>query len=534
AKLSPSGELLWSTYLGGSGDDQGGSIAVDGSGNVLVTGYTSSSGWTSSGFDTSFNGGHDAFVAKLSPSGGHLWSTYLGGNSYDYGYGIAVDGSGNVLVTGRTVSSGWTSGGFDTSYNWNGDAFVAKLSPSGAHLWSTYLGGIDTDEGYGIAVDGAGNVLMTGRTVSSGWTSGGFDTSFNGDRDAFVAKLSPSGELLWSTYLGGNGGDDGTGIAVDGSGNVLVTGSTNFSGWTSGGFDTSFNGISDAFVAKLSPSGGHLWSTYLGGSGDDQGGSIAVDGSGNVLVTGTTESSGWTSGGFDTSYNGGWDAFVVKISGADDLANMIAAAGDMVVTVSDSRDLARLHVAGQARVEVAAGAHAVVRAEDLYVGGEGVLDVNDNELIVGNSSVEVIGGLIRAGRADGKWNGVGIRSSAAKGKAFTGLGVGVNDGGEVLVKYTWDGDANLDGIVNADDYFLADSGYITQKGGWGNGDFNYDGVINADDYFLIDSAFIGQSGPLAASKPEPAVSADVAVQQKAKKAEPGSILSQLFSTGPLL
>ncbi len=173
-------QLEWSTYLGGSSQDYGLGIAVDSAGNVLVTGDTGFSfgGWASGGFDTSLNGGADAFVAKLSPAGAHLWSTYLGGSSQDYGYGIAVDSAGNVLVTGLTFSSGWASGGFDTSHNGGTyDAFVAKLSPSGAHLWSTYLGGNDLDQGRGIAADSAGNVLVTGETLSGGWVSGGFDTS---------------------------------------------------------------------------------------------------------------------------------------------------------------------------------------------------------------------------------------------------------------------------------------------------------------------------------------------------------------------
>jgi len=501
-KLSPSGEHLWSTYLGGSDGDYGYGIAVDGSGNVLVTGWTNSVGWTSGGFDTSYNGGDqwggDAFVAKLSPSGAHLWSSYLGGGGDDLGRGIAADGSGNVVVTGWTNSVGWTSGGYDTSLDgW--DAFVVKLSDSGGHLWSTYVGGSGGDDGQGIAVDGSGNVLVTGRTGSSGWTSGGFDTSYNGGGDAFVAKLSDSGGHLWSTYVGGSSYDKGDGIAVDGWGNVLVTGETFSSGWTSGGFDTRDNGGTDGFVAKLSPSGEHLWSTYLGGSDRDSGDGIAVDGWGNVLVTGETESSGWTSGGFDTSFGDDYyrpDAFVVKIGGADDLANAIAAAGDMVVTILGSRDLARLHVGGQARVEVAAGVHAVVRVEDLYIGGDGVLDVNDNELVVGNGSVEAISALIRSGRAGGAWTGHGITSSAAKGEAMTGLAVMVDGQGDVVVKHTWEGDANVDGVVNADDYFLIDSGLLTQESGYYNGDFNYDGVINADDYCLIDGAFLGQGGPL--------------------------------------
>ncbi len=317
AKLSPGGAHLWSTYLGGSSNDHGLGIAVDPSGNVLVTGSTNSSGWTAGGYDTTVNGGYDAFVAKLSPGGAHLWSTYIGGTSNDEGWGIAVDPSGNILVTGLSKSSGWTSGGYDTTYNGGAyDAFVAKLSPGGAHLWSTYLGGSDIDSGLGIAVDPSGNVLVTGSTNSSGWTAGGYDTTYNGGAyDAFVAKLSPGGAHLWSTYIGGGDYDSGYGIAVDPSGNVLVSGYTNSSGWTLGGYDTTYNGGAyDAFVAKLSPGGAHLWSTYIGGGDYDSGKGIAVDPSGNVLVTGSTKSSGWTSGGYDTTYNGIRDAFVAKIS----------------------------------------------------------------------------------------------------------------------------------------------------------------------------------------------------------------------------
>ena len=246
------------------------------------------------------------------------WSTYLGGESDDCGYGIAVDGSGNLIVAGSTYSPGWTSGGFDTSYNGSCDAFVAKLNSAGAHLWSTYLGGTSSDSGEGIAVDGSGSLIVTGSTYSPGWTSGGFDTSYNGGYgDAFVAKLSSAGAHLWSTYLGGESVDHGLGIAVDSSGNPIVAGSTESSGWTSGGFDTSYNGSSsvggDAFVAKLSSAGAHLWSTYLGGTSRDHGLGIAVDSSDNPIVAGFTDSSGWTSGGFDTSHNGDLDAFVVKI-----------------------------------------------------------------------------------------------------------------------------------------------------------------------------------------------------------------------------
>jgi len=329
AKLALSGTHAWSTYLAGSGYDVGRGIAVDASG-VYVTGETNSSGWTSGGFDTSYNGGGDAFVMKLTPSGGLAWSTYIGGNRLDGCDGIAADGSG-VYVTGSTQSSGWTTGGFDTSHNGWSDAFVAKLTPSGGLAWSTYLGGSDFDWGRGIAVDASG-VYVTGTTESSGWTTGGFDTTHNGSKDAFVAKLTPSGGLAWSTYLGGSTDDRGHGIAVDAPG-VYVMGETLSSGWTSGGFDTTYNGgtslCGDAFVAKLTPCGGLTWSTYLGGKDEDRGRGIAVDGSG-VYVTGSTQSSGWTSGGFDTSYNGGGDAFVARITeGIPDQGDKITTASDL-------------------------------------------------------------------------------------------------------------------------------------------------------------------------------------------------------------
>ena len=322
-KLSAAGAHLWSTYLGGTDRDYGLGIAVDSSGNAYVTGQTASEGWVSGGWDTSVNGGWESYVVKLSPTGAHLWSTYLGGTGNDYGgYGIAVDSSGNVYVTGWTDSGGWVSGGWDTSYAGACDGYVVKLSTSGAHVWSTYLGGTGYDDGWGIAVDSSGNAYVTGSTYSSGWVSGGWDTILNGEgsttySDGYVVKLSTSGAHVWSTYLGGTGNDCGYGIAVDSSGNAYATGSTGSSGWVSGGWNTTSG---SGYVVKLSTAGAHRWSSYLGGTGFDYGQGIAVDSSGNVYATGFTNSSGWVSGGWDTSYNGGLDGFVVSISQLLDLA----------------------------------------------------------------------------------------------------------------------------------------------------------------------------------------------------------------------
>jgi len=308
----PLSELEWSAYLGGGNEDRGLGIAVDAGANVLVTGETQSSGWASGGFDTDYGGGGDVFVAKFDASGNPVWSTYLGGGSFDAGYGVAVDGAGDVYIVGETWSSGWASGG----YSGSGDAFVAKLSAAGDYLWSVYLGGSGYDAGYGdIVVDATGSVYAGGFTTSAGWVSGGFDTSYGGGIDAFVVKLSASGDHLWSTYLGGDQEDNGQGIAVDSAGDVYVTGFTYSDGWVSGGFDTGYNGLDDAFVAKISSSGDHLlWSTYLGGGASDDGYGVGVDSAGGVYVAGVTYSSGWASGGFDTSYDGGGDGFVTKFS----------------------------------------------------------------------------------------------------------------------------------------------------------------------------------------------------------------------------
>ena len=347
-KLSATGDHLWSTYLGDDNVDEANGIAVDASGNVLVSGTTHSYGWISGGFDTSYGGNYgnyvsgDGFVVKLSSIGGHLWSTYLGGSDIDRGHSIDVDALGNAWVTGLTVNAGWVSGGFDTSYNGGRDIFVVKISSSGSHLWSTYLGGSHGDQGNDIAVDTSGNALVTGYTSSGGWVTGGFDITFNGRSDPFVVMLNAMGEHLWSTYLGGNDEDGGISIALDISGNVWVTGVTESVGWVSGGFDTSYNGgAEDAFLTKLSATGDHLWSTYLGGSDQDRGYGVDVDDSGNASVTGWTESAGWVSGGFDTSYNGGRDIFVAKISDVpiNDLPEIASLSLTPVIDENESAEL---------------------------------------------------------------------------------------------------------------------------------------------------------------------------------------------------
>ncbi|MFH0900970.1 MAG: SBBP repeat-containing protein, partial [Pseudomonadota bacterium] len=248
--------------------------------------------------------------------------TYLGGaGGSDYGYGIGLDGSNFVYLTGYTESADFpVPGGYDTSYGGGGDVFVTRVV-NGANLagisWSTFLGGAAADKGYGIAVDSTGNSYIVGDTLSSDFpTTGGFDTSYGGNSDAFVTKVSAGSGTIWSSFLGGAGPDYGKGIAVDGLGNAYVTGMTSSDDFpTTGGFDTSYGGSTDAFVTKVNAAGSSLaWSSFLGGSSSDRGDGIAVDPLRNVYVTGLTQSTGFpATDGFDTSYGGNSDAFVTKV-----------------------------------------------------------------------------------------------------------------------------------------------------------------------------------------------------------------------------
>src|SRR2546422_760404 len=326
--------LAYSTYLGGSGGDQGFGVAVDAVGNAYVTGFAGSSDFptTAGAFQTAFGGGEaDAFVTKLNPTGSALvYTTYLGGDGFDQGHGIAVDATGNAYVTGQTFSTNFptTTGtvqpGFSGVSSIIGDAFVTKLNATGSALvYSTYLGGGDDDEGFGMAVDATGNAYVTGQTLSTNFptTADTVQPGFAGTIDAFMTKLNPTGSgLVYSTYLGGDSDDLGNGIAVDATGNAYVTGltfSTNFP-TTPGAFQTTPKFASDAFVVKLNAAGTALvYSTYLGGDGFDQGHGIAVDAEGNAYATGGTSSTNFptTTGAFRTTFGGRSDAFVTKLNG---------------------------------------------------------------------------------------------------------------------------------------------------------------------------------------------------------------------------
>jgi hypothetical protein len=294
--------LSYSTYLGGSGGDFGSGIAVDSSGNAYVTGQTSSVDFPTAGpLQASLNGFTNAFVSKLNPTGSALiYSTYLGGNGGDSGSGIAVDSAGSVYLAGLTSSTDFpTVNPFQASNNspTTATGFVAKLNSSGSALdYSTYLGGSGFGWSSGIAVDSSGNAYLIGYTQSTDFPTVNPLQASNkspGSGNGFVAKLNPSGSaLIYSTYLGGSGGDSASGIALDSAGNACVTGYTQSADFpTVNPLQATLNGFSNAFVAELNPAGSALvYSTFLGGSGEDTGTAIAVDSSGSAYVTGYTRS----------------------------------------------------------------------------------------------------------------------------------------------------------------------------------------------------------------------------------------------------
>ena len=345
--------LGYSTYLGGSGNDYGNGIAVDGAGNAYVVGYTYSTNFpvTVGAFQTTNRAPYNAFVTKLDPTGSTaLYSTYLGGSGggfyNDIGFDIKVDGAGNAYVTGVTNSTNFpvTPGAFQSSFAGGGftgcclpgDGFVTKLNPTGsALLYSTYLGGGGWDVALGIDIDSGGFAYVAGQTSSTNFpvTAGAFRTSFpatsgcGGNRNsAFITKLNTTGTgLVYSTYLGGNGFVGAQAIAIDASGNAYVTGfaqSPNFP-TTAGSFQPTPPGSScpgPGFISKLNAAGSALvYSTYLGGTaGQGQGNAIAVDSAGNAYVAGQWSSSGLptTPGAIQPSYGGGSDGFVIKLNAA--------------------------------------------------------------------------------------------------------------------------------------------------------------------------------------------------------------------------
>jgi hypothetical protein len=312
AKLTSSGAHLWSQRFGGPYDDAGRAIACDPAGNVLVAGGFNGSMSIGGNMLTSA-GVEDAFLAKLDgSSGAPVWSKRFGNaGSVTRSYGVTVDATGNVLVAGTFSGSVDFGGGVLTSAGGT-DIFVAKLSPTGTHIWSRRFGDASDQAAKSIAVDGAGNAFVTGYFAGSVDFGGGPLTSAGG-KDIFVAKLDPAGAYAWAKRLGDASDQQATSVTVDGTGNILLTGEIAGQVDFGDGPLAAF-GAHDIFVAKVGANGVHLWAKRFGNAQDnDSGTALAVDNAANVLVTGKFTGTVDFGGGPLTS-GGGWDMFFAKFA----------------------------------------------------------------------------------------------------------------------------------------------------------------------------------------------------------------------------
>ena len=385
AKYSPTGTLLWAKRFGGTSPDMVTSIVLDSSGNIVITGYFA--GTTSfGGSSLTSAGGYDIFIAEYSSSGTHIWSKRFGTANYDYSYGVAVDNSGNSVITGEfygTITFGGSS--LTSSYP---DAFLAKFSPTGAHIWSKkFQNSYAYDTGMGVTIDHSDNIVLTGYFNGTIDFGGGpfiatrYIDGISYYSDIFVAKFSSAGTHIWSKSFGATGEDRGKAVAIDSSNNIIVTGNfgdyfytvPDFGGGTlvaADGYDiflvklsastgahiwsfalndsvsadkamgiavdagnnilltgyyvknivlgstiyttpTAFD--SNVFVVKYSSGGSHIWSKSFGSSGEEQGNGVTVDSSNNVIVTGRFNSTVNFGGGLLTSA-GLFDGFLLKLA----------------------------------------------------------------------------------------------------------------------------------------------------------------------------------------------------------------------------
>ena len=323
-KFNTAGARVWGTYYGGSGLDGtfvNNCCATDAAGNVYLTGQTNSSAnIASGGAQNVLGGGTDAFLVKFDGAGNRLWGTYYGSTGNENSYTCVTDGT-NVYITGSTTSaSGIASGGFQNTFGGGTDAFFVKFNAAGSRLWATYYGGSGDDFGSACHADASGSLYIAGYTNSTNnITAGGAQNTFAGGTDAFLVKFDATGNRLWGTYYGGPGNERGFGGCVtDPAGNVYLSGwSTSTTGIAAGsGFQMSNAGSADAFITKFDAAGNVLWGTYYGGNDADQPYDCHMDASGTLYVAGYTASaSGIATGtGFQTTYAGNSDAFLVKIT----------------------------------------------------------------------------------------------------------------------------------------------------------------------------------------------------------------------------
>ena len=409
AKYNSNGARQWSTYYGGNGCDFANNCVADASNNVYFVGgttTTNSAVMTTPGCHQSVFGGMtpsnigDAIIVKLDPNGARLWSTYYGDTSEDWALGASIDPAGNLFVCGGTWFTGNSNvfstvgayqplnGGITNSINPTVDAYLAKFSPTGQRIWSTYLGGATNDNGHYCKNDASGNVYMTGTTdatLSSIFsTSGSHQANFAGGTDSYLIKFDNNAQRIWGTFYGGIATDVTANCTVDNNGNVYITGFTDSPTSTliatPGSHQSNFGGNNDIFLVKFNPGGTRLWATYYGGIGQENWSFCGVDNIGNVYLSGNTSTGASniisTSCAYQSNFGGGsTDDFLCKFnsSGTRIWATYFGGAGN----------------------EGLSGATAVVDVDgfnNIYLAGSTTAATNSNVVSTNASSQATYGG----------------------------------------------------------------------------------------------------------------------------------------------
>lgn len=336
-KFNGAGTRVWATYMGGSSDEYGSSITnspVDGS--VIFQGTTISNNFPVSAgcYDNSYNGGYDRYIARFTPAGARIWSTYFGGSSDEYySGGLACDANGNIGFSFSTYSTNipMVGSSFQIVNNGNQDWVVAKFSPTGLPVWTTYYGGAGTDRGNGqnsLAFDSNNNMIVAGMTYNSGFpvSVGCYDNSWSGGWDLVWVKFSPTGSRLYGTFLGGTSDDfspgswnEGASVSIDYNNNdIVIAGASSSFDFpvTTGALQTTKVNGWDGTISKFTNSGSMIWSTYYGGSGDDWVRGVEIDTSGAIIFVMGIYSSGLpvTNDAYDATYNGNWDIYIGELS----------------------------------------------------------------------------------------------------------------------------------------------------------------------------------------------------------------------------
>lgn len=317
AKLNPAGNRIWGTYFGGNKGDYGTEIAIDKNNKIYVTGFTFSGNFetTPGVHQEELGNNYDAFLFKLNYTGSLIWSTLFGGGSYDYARGIAIDTLGDIYISGSTSSSlAIADGGWQNEKSAGNDEFLAKFSPDGLRIWATYMGGEKDDYSRAVGVDLENNVYLVGYTESTtGIAFSGFDNTWSGNYDCTLTKYNSAGELIWSTYFGGNGDDNANGIDFDVNNNVYIAIQTGTnSGLAHLGYRGTNAGGQDAMLAKFNPDGDRLWSTYYGGAAEDMGKAVAVSDEYVYLCGHTYSNAGIAAYAYQNSIGGNGDALLAK------------------------------------------------------------------------------------------------------------------------------------------------------------------------------------------------------------------------------